>query len=37
MSTRRVRLDAESERLLAELRERTGLSVSSVFKRSLEA
>lgn len=37
MSTRTVRLDAESERLLAELRERTGLSISSVFKRGLEA
>ena len=37
MNTRTVRLDDDSERLLAELRERTGLSISSVFKRGLEA
>ena len=37
MATRTVRLDEEGERLLAELRERTGLSISNVFKRGLEA
>ena len=37
MATRTVRLDEEGERLLAELRERTGLSISNVLKRGLEA
>ncbi len=36
MSTRTVRLDDEGERLLADLRERTGFSISSVFKNALE-
>ena len=37
MSKRAVRLDDNSKRLPAELRERTGLSISSVLKRGLEA
>ena len=37
MATRTVRLDDECERILAEVREATGLSVSVVLKRGLVA
>jgi hypothetical protein len=37
MSVRTVRLDAESERVLAEIQRRTGLSVSGALKRGLIA
>jgi hypothetical protein len=37
MATRTVRLDDEAERVLAELRRLTGLSVSGVLKRGLAA
>jgi len=36
MSTRTVRLDDEGEQRLADLRERTGFSISDVFKNALE-
>lgn len=35
MAVRTVRLDAESERALAEVRKRTGMSVSTALKRGL--
>ena len=35
MAARTVRLDAESERALAEVRRRTGMSVSAALKRGL--
>ena len=37
MSIRSVRLDDEAESTLAALRQRTGLSISEVLKRGLEA
>lgn len=37
MATRTVRLDEESERILAEIQKETGLSVSVVLKRGLVA
>ena len=37
MSTRTVRLDDEAERTLERLRRLTGLSISEVLKRGLEA
>ena len=37
MSIRTVRLDEDAESTLATLRQRTGLSISEVFKRGLEA
>lgn len=37
MGTRTVRLDEESERLLADIRRATGLSVSDALKRGLVA
>jgi len=37
MSTRTVRLDDEAERTLERLRRITGLSISEVLKRGLEA
>lgn len=37
MSTRTVRLDEEAESTLATLRQQTGLSISEVLKRGLEA
>ena len=37
MSIRTVRLDDEAESTLAALRQRTGLSISEVLKRGLEA
>lgn len=35
MGTRTVRLDKESEKILAEIRKSSGLSISSVFKAGL--
>lgn len=37
MATRTVRLDAAAEATLADLRRRTGLSISEVVRRSLQA
>ena len=37
MATRTVRLDAAAEATLADLRRRTDLSISEVFRRSLQA
>ena len=37
MSTRTVRLDAEAEKILARLRNMTGLSISEVLKQGLNA
>lgn len=37
MGIRTVRLDDDSEAVLADLRRRTGLSISDVFKRGLQA
>ena len=37
MGIRTVRLDDDSEAVLADLRQRTGLSISDVFKRGLQA
>jgi hypothetical protein len=37
MATRTVRLDAETERVLAEVQRRTGLSASGALKRGLVA
>jgi hypothetical protein len=37
MSTRTVRLDAESEKILSELQRETGLSASHVLRRGLVA
>ncbi|HUO85460.1 MAG TPA: hypothetical protein VM534_10145 [Thermoanaerobaculia bacterium] len=37
MATRTVRLDAEAERTLREVQEATGLPISEVLKRGLEA
>ena len=37
MGIRTVRLDDDAEAVLAELRRRTGLSISDVFKRGLQA
>lgn len=37
MSTRTVRMDAASDAMLADLRRRTGLSISEVMRRGLRA
>ena len=37
MGVRTIRLDDRAERILAELRKRTGLSIPEVFKRCLQA
>ena len=37
MGIRTVRLDDDAEAMLAELRQRTGMTISEVLKRSLEA
>lgn len=37
MATRTVRLDDEAEAVLADLRQRTGMTISEVLKRGLEA
>ena len=37
MGIRTVRLDDDAEAVLADLRRRTGLSISDVFKRGLQA
>jgi Arc/MetJ-type ribon-helix-helix transcriptional regulator len=37
MATRTVRLDAESERMVDEMRRKTGLSVSDVLKEGIRA
>ena len=37
MGIRTVRLDDDAEAVLADLRQRTGLSISDVFKRGLQA
>lgn len=37
MGIRTVRLDDDAESMLAELRQRTGLSISEIFNRGLQA
>lgn len=37
MATRTVRLDDQAEAVLADLRQRTGMTISEVLKRGLEA